>query len=480
MKVGVTLFIKDEFEDIGWWISYYLSIGVDTIIVFDDHSSDGTWEIIKAASKKYDIRAFRTDINTSFFYHRQRDSYLEAIKMFGNEFDWLASLDGDEYIFINKFYNIKHFLENFQHADAIAISWCCYGSGQNAFKPKHSPLRAYAHHSEKDLSDNDLIKSFIRPSAFKGNYIDPHKWDVDESRYVDASGIPVVWKGSGMQPQWDNAKVNHYVCRSMEHFLERLDKRSDMHKDTGFWDHFNRNKIHDSGPLKYEHATKIKNYEIFLEHWKEFFLSLDKKNEDYMVEGKVCEIISSGGMILRYDKKNKCAICINDNDINIKEDYPKILLCSPKNKQESAFLFREDFHSIPFGEIYIHEANLTLPIIPINLEEKDSKYALKTNYGIYLSSNPHDGNVVLNRLYPDVWEYFRIDELCDYKISGKISKFLELYSSDTNDSNFIEKIKCIPDQSFDLVASLYSTLTRTEQKKISIIFPGIFPRWLQS
>ena len=46
MKVAVIAIVRDEVSDILWWLGWYVSLGVDTIIVFDDGSKDGTDRIV--------------------------------------------------------------------------------------------------------------------------------------------------------------------------------------------------------------------------------------------------------------------------------------------------------------------------------------------------------------------------------------------------------------------------------------------------
>lgn len=163
-RSAIVLFVKNEFNDISWWISYHFAIGVDTLIIYDDHSDDGTLEIIQSAKENFDIRIHKTNIEEQQdFYFRQRDSYLSAISTYGKEFDWMGFLDGDEYFFAQNDYYINDFLSQYENADAIAISWCIYGSGGHAFKPKTSPIEAYTTHSSIEFGDNCLVKTFLRP-----------------------------------------------------------------------------------------------------------------------------------------------------------------------------------------------------------------------------------------------------------------------------------------------------------------------------
>lgn len=61
-SAAAILFVRNDVDDIGWWISYHLALKFDALIVIDDHSTDGTWEVIQAAADLYPIEARRGSV----------------------------------------------------------------------------------------------------------------------------------------------------------------------------------------------------------------------------------------------------------------------------------------------------------------------------------------------------------------------------------------------------------------------------------
>lgn len=254
-RVAVALFVKNEFSDITGWLAWHFAIGVDTVFVYDDHSTDGTWEILQAASKFLDIKLYRTNPELqSNFYWRQRDSYLDAAKKaLDQNYDWIAFLDGDEYIYIDLFDDVHPFLAQFPDAEGVALNWCIYGSGGKVVRPKTSTPEAFVWRANETLNDAVLVKSFIRPQYLREPYQNPHRFSVDDEKYVDANGMKVNWEGATKKINWSGARVLHYICRSMEHYVERIRRRlnADMSNSTVYWDHFNRNDVEDFSAHKF-------------------------------------------------------------------------------------------------------------------------------------------------------------------------------------------------------------------------------------
>ena len=248
-KVALVLFVKDEADEIAWWIAWHLTIGINTILIYDDGSSDGTWEIVNAAAKVLDVRCFRTAEGLRF-QHRQGQTYMRALDDFRSEFDWIGFLDADEYLDLKLSPNIQEFLGSFVDADGVAINWCCYGSNNHIIKPNSNPLEAYTRHSDVGYSENNYVKSFVRPKHTDSIYLNTHQYAV-HGRYVLPDGSDVVWEEPHLQrsvskPNWDKALIRHYIIRSVEHYVEKVKRRSDI-RTTGltmdFFRHYDRNDV---------------------------------------------------------------------------------------------------------------------------------------------------------------------------------------------------------------------------------------------
>jgi|GEM_PF-1050289 len=517
-SVAAVLFVRNEADDIAWWVSHYAAVGFTSLIIFDDHSTDGTWEILNNAKSACDVKLHRTDRSEPNFYWRQRNTYLKAIELYGDAYEWLGFFDGDEYFYPVSEPTVGAFLDRFPEAHGVAVSWCTYGSGGHAFKPQNSPIEAYTTHSRPDLPDNELIKSFIRPKHFGGNYIDPHRWNVDDQRYVAASGELVQWRGSGMEPQWDHAKVLHFVCRSMQHYLERIARRSDLYDSTAFWNHFDRNDVQDLRPLRLLHDSKhtasvIGQVGLIDLYWqvKRACEQLDAKALEKLglrrvsrraldeaagappVPLRYAEVETLTGEVLYVDRaaqtvRARARHALDPaNTIRLfvaVEDIEGVGEGQPERMR--AIMFAETSYSKRPGDgVPLWGSPVLLDSVPFVLEEREGGYAFRSPVSHhYMSANPESGVVEANRGAAADWETFRlVDVAPTEQMVARMVPHVTLASTGAAGRTLkvlVEGIDRLKAPSPGALGCALAFLPKAEQKQIMAAYPGRVPGWLRN
>ena len=267
MKVAVVLLVKDEAAEILAWLGWYLALGVDTIIAYDDGSTDGTAELLGQAGVTADIRLTRLAPTNESFVHRQRAAYAEAIERHAQEFDWIGFLDADEYLALYEHPDVHAFLDRPDDVGSVATNWCNYGSDGHVFRPTSFPFVAYRLHYAGTEAVNRHVKSFMRPKLWTGRWQNVHHFDTAR-RTVDPRGRDVVWTAelgiAATEPDWSVAKIMHYQCRSMEHFLERMRKRDDLVATTRSWAEYDRGTEQDERPRARERLVRDQAFAFLL------------------------------------------------------------------------------------------------------------------------------------------------------------------------------------------------------------------------
>lgn len=252
-KSAVVLVVKNELSLVKHWINWYKYLEFDSIIIFDDSSTDGTKEFLLSMNNADEIILEETVGSLSdWYYERQQRCYKYIIKKYRYKYEWLAFLDVDEFLYLNKDTKINDFLERFANADGIAVNWCAYGSSGHVLRPSVSPVVAYTWHALPSRAVNRHVKSIVRPNKLGTNWYNVHAFDVDKTKYFLPNGDLVTWSDTigiiSHDPDWSVAKIMHYQCRSMEDFVERAKKRPEIDISSDTWQQTDYHDVQDTDP----------------------------------------------------------------------------------------------------------------------------------------------------------------------------------------------------------------------------------------
>lgn len=425
MKVAIALFIKNEQQDIASWISWHIALGIDKLFIFDDHSTDGTYEIIKATTNIYNIELHQTQPHEiPYFFDRQRDAYFKACKMAEEQgFEWIAFLDGDEYVSLEADQTIQDYLCKFNDFNGIALNWKIYGSSKRVFKTKLPTYEAFTHHCSPDLSDCTLIKSFIRPSAYTYHYTDPHHFHLNDEKYADALGNAFEWTGNATkQILWQGAHINHYICRSMEHYIQRIKRRvnADMVNSTDNWQHFNRNDIYSpENPNMIIKSNQVmcnieqECIQQFIQSISENMSALPQSQSQPQSEIKVFSFRTFFNTVPGISKDEEFLAVYNPEDVFLKI-FGVVYMSSP----DIIYLF------------YIKNDQISnIPFIIRNEQKITSSYAFLLEHAI--NSNDFSLKSPTNNKYvtfpPNVYEHIQIN-----RDNAQDWEFVSLHEEDAN------------------------------------------------
>ena len=163
MKIGVCIRAKNESNIICDFVNYYINIGFDKIIIYDNLSIPSIKDILAVNNIKNDKIQLLIDSNPVF---NQTNIYLECINN-NKDLDWLLLCDADEFIYCNG--NIKLFLEQFsEDTSTILINWLVFGTSNiNNYDITKPVFSQFTYREDYTHFWNRFVKSFIRPKLIE-------------------------------------------------------------------------------------------------------------------------------------------------------------------------------------------------------------------------------------------------------------------------------------------------------------------------
>ena len=437
MKIALALFVKNENQNILSWLAWHIALVINKFFIHDDHSTDGTYEILKAVSNIYDIDVELSDTqNIPSFYWRQAQAFQSGCqKAADQDYDWIGFLDADEFVSLEIDQTLQDYFEKFSDYNGVSLNWKIYGSSYRALKTKIPTYEAYNWHCNKDLDDTSLTKCFIRPKTYNG-YINPHHFNVTPDKYADANVNDISEKKEKTENViWEAAWINHYINRSMEDFLERVRNRlnEDIPDSTFRWNHFERNEIYQS------------ERQDFINKANEILLSIKKECVSHYLFNITKHIPQSTTpndqniiFSLQTIQHNKIGLEKEEGFLYHAANHQKLKKINGvryKDNPSIIYLFQYNNNTISNVPFNIRGIEKFISTYQLILEPvKDTNYfSLKSPYSKKYLSFPQDGNEIsliqADRDEKKEWEFIKIvPETIKMNFINSPSSIQDLYS----------------------------------------------------
>lgn len=244
MKFACICVVKNAEKSIAEWLAFHLAIGVDTILVLDNGSTDDTADIVRQFATRFDVRLAAWPL-TSVDY--QLRGFQQAVQECGHEFDWCAFIDVDEFIMLPAGRTLADVVDVPDSVSAIAMNWAMFGSSGHEARPEGLVIENYVHRADFSFPHNRMLKTIARPRDIQGcrsthifyvtgDYVDmTHK-------IIDSANDHIEH-----QPDYSAGRLNHYFTQSREDWQAKVVTRGyhDTERTLEDFKRYDRNDIFD-------------------------------------------------------------------------------------------------------------------------------------------------------------------------------------------------------------------------------------------
>ncbi len=248
MKLGITTIQRDRAPWIKEWVVFHYLVGFRKFYIYLHNCSDNTEGILKELKDKFDIKIF---IVAPDMENPQLKCYQKAYEEFGAEVDWMAFIDGDEFLFPTSDKSMNNALKKYSdlNISALGVYWVCFGSSGHIEEPKGLIIENYKYRALDGYENNRHIKSIVR-GDIRGSVqpVSPHLFQTPLGTF-DENLRPIIKGWTDYEPTYENFRINHYVTQSRSFFLNFKSKVTPPDgadkRDESFWQEHNRNDILD-------------------------------------------------------------------------------------------------------------------------------------------------------------------------------------------------------------------------------------------
>ena len=249
MQLGITTIQRDRGPWVKEWIAFHYLVGFRKFYFFAHNCSDNTADIVNGLKKHFDIELF---IVGSDLEMPQLKCYQDAYEKFGDDVDWMAFIDSDEFLFPTHHDLMEIALKEFENKkiSALGVYWSCFGSSRHIAEPAGLIIENYKYRAGDGYHNNRHIKSIVRGGQGKSVQVrDPHFFQTLLGTY-DESLRSITHGWTDYEPTYKKFRINHYVTQSHSYFLNfKCRVRTPdggLFLDESDWEEHDRNDVLDN------------------------------------------------------------------------------------------------------------------------------------------------------------------------------------------------------------------------------------------
>lgn len=220
MKVYVVVIAIHEEPYIHEFLTHHLSLGVDKIVLYDNHPS-----------ATLSVYSEHPGIIYKHFPGKQKQmpAYIDFMRWChanpSEAPDFVGYIDVDEFLILKRHSTIQEFLAEFGHCSAVGIPWRMYGANGLVSYDSRPVVERFPVGAEQTHSH---FKSFVRPmECMKIN--NPHFFYTTRGTRNAANSKTLTVAEDPCDDPGDVAVLNHYFTKSFREFLQKRARgRSDI------------------------------------------------------------------------------------------------------------------------------------------------------------------------------------------------------------------------------------------------------------
>ncbi len=265
MKLAVTTIQRNRGKWIVEWLAFHMLVGFDSFFVYAHKTTDGMTEQLLKLARRYDIRVHQLNDEPK----PQLLAYQHAYNAYAGEVDWMAFIDGDEFLHPTAAPTMAEALAPFEDKplSALAAYWVCYGGNGHVEDPNGLVMQDYPRHSRTDFLPNRHVKSIVRGRQ----QIAVHGCHVFQTQQgtVDTLMRPVThgWMRE-LEPSYEALRINHYAVQSYDFFrhtkqnIGAADGNPNLIRPSSWYFEHDRNEIDDGSSYRFLIPLKLKVMEL--------------------------------------------------------------------------------------------------------------------------------------------------------------------------------------------------------------------------
>ncbi|MGB0177753.1 MAG: glycosyltransferase family 2 protein [Owenweeksia sp.] len=220
--------VQNEAAILEEWVLYHLAAGIEHFMIWDDHSTDNSREILKPYEEAGIVQWLDFPY-PRFTVPRQVSTYNKTIKMMMHRARWVWFLDSDEFVVPSQADSIPEVVREIEKDStigAIAVNWLLFGtSGVEKLIESEWHIEKLTHRAPEEWKNHRATKGALRPEATLGFIEQPHFPALRKGHKIV---YPDLTEFDDKYTHFDILRVHHYWHRTENFYRERKIARKEF------------------------------------------------------------------------------------------------------------------------------------------------------------------------------------------------------------------------------------------------------------
>ena len=234
MKVALCCIGRLENQYAVEFVEWYKKLGFDKIFIYDNnHDGEERFEDVLQSfidGGIVEIIPFRNKEAA------QLSAYNDCYQKYGNEYDWIAFFDFDEFLTLVEDKNIKSYLSNFENFNCVKINWILYTDNDLIINDGRPILERFTTPMEYgkcvgcSVPENYLVKSFVKGGINNFRWTGtPHTPNMNLV-YANSKGEQSD-KSPFQKYDFSRAYIKHFSMKTIDEYFnkKRIRGQADRH-----------------------------------------------------------------------------------------------------------------------------------------------------------------------------------------------------------------------------------------------------------
>jgi hypothetical protein len=267
MRLAITSIQRNRQPWIVEWLAFHLLVGFNRFFIYCHKCDDGMEATLLKLAQHCPITVYTIGDQE----RPQLAAYQHAWDHHQAEVDWMAFIDGDEFLFPARDISMAEALAAYRDVplSALAVYWICYGSNGHIADPGGLVMEDYPRHSERGFGPNRHFKSIARGGQAL-RCIGSHLFSTPRGTYDEQlrQMLAPTLQDAAEEPSWEHLRINHYLTQHYDYFKQvkqnigAADRASLTIRPDEWFSAHDRNECDDGIARRYLPALKRKVAEL--------------------------------------------------------------------------------------------------------------------------------------------------------------------------------------------------------------------------